>query len=297
MRRDLEIDLLRSFVSVAEHENFTRAAALVGRTQSAVSLQIKRLEEITGRRLFDRDRRSVTITPSGEALLVHAHSILAINDMALSQLVQPDAVGLVRVGAPDDYATFLLPAILSDFQKSNPRIQFEVVCDNGVDLLKLQRQRELDLVIATHGTAHLSGEIARYEPLHWVAGKACHLNPADPLSRILFPQGCECRKVALEALKIMGPSWTVAYSTRSIALMEKALLAGSGISVMEQAVIPESLTVIDGTNGLPPLEQVAICLHRGPGKQPPHVTLAADFILSRLQKTPATQRDQRKLAS
>lgn len=297
MRRDLEIDLLRSFVCVAEQQNFTRAAALVGRTQSAVSLQIKRLEEITGRRLFDRNRQTVTITPSGEALLVHAHRILTINDTALSQLVQPDAAGLVRIGAPDDYATFLLPAILGDFQKANPRIQFEVTCDNGIDLLQLQQQGELDLVLATHAKTDLSGEVARYEPLHWVAGKVSHLDPSDPLSLVLFPQGCECRSVALDALKTMGRSWTVAYSTRSIALMESALLAGSSISVMEQSVIPSSLTIIDGTNGLPPLEHVAICLHRGSGKQPAHVTLVADFTLSRLQKAPAAMRGPHKLAS
>ena len=297
MQRDLEVDLLRSFVSVAEHENFTRAAAAIGRTQSAVSLQIKRLEEIAGCRLFDRSRQSVKITQSGEILLVHAHRILAMNDVALAQLMQPEAAGLVRVGAPDDYATYLLPDVLEAFSNANPRIRFEVTCDNGVDLLKMQHQGQLDIVIATHPVDDLSGEVARYEPLHWVAGQVPYLDPVEPLSLVLFPQGCVCRHVALRALSGTGREWNIAYSTRSIGLMENALLKGSGVSVMERAIIPNSLTIVDGTNGLPPLGQVAICVHRSQKSAQAHVSLAADFILSRLQQGPVDLRTPRKMAS
>ncbi len=297
MRRDLEIDLLRSFVSVAEHKNFTRAAAAIGRTQSAISLQIKRLEEITGCRLFERNRQSVKITHNGEFLLVHAHRILAMNDVALAQLIQPEAAGLVRIGAPDDYATYLLPDLLEAFSNANPRIRFEVICDNGVDLLKMQRQGQMDIVIATHPADDLSGEIARYEPLHWVAGRVPYLDPVEPLSLVLFPQGCVCRNAALRALGDIGREWNIAYSTRSIGLMENALLKGSGISVMERAVIPNSLTIVDGRNGLPPLGQVAISVHRNQQSAPEHVNLAADFLLSRLQQGSEDLRMPRKLAS
>lgn len=169
MKRDLEIDLLRSFVAVAAHRNFTQAATAIGRTQSAVSLQIKRLEDIVGKRLFERSRQSVVITNVGETLLVYANRILATNDAALSHIQDPEAAGLVRVGAPDDYATLLLPPILSRLRKAYPRLQFEVTCDNTRELLLQLERGALDVVVATHLRQDVAGEIARYEPLHWVA--------------------------------------------------------------------------------------------------------------------------------
>lgn len=281
MKRDLEIDLLRSFAAVAAHRNFTHAAKAIGRTQSAVSLQIKRLEDIVEKRLFERDRQSVSITQVGEALLVYANRILASNDAALSHLRRPEAEGLVRIGAPDDYATFLLPAILSALSNEHPRLQFEVTCDNASDLLPLLDQGQLDLVVATHRSDAVAGQVARYEPLHWVAAPEFKDDPDETLSLVLFPKGCVCREVALEALKRIDRSWHVAYSTRSIGLMERALLDGNAVSAMEASVIPSSLKIVDGQLGLPPLSEVAISVHHSNARET-HVSLAADFILSKL---------------
>ncbi len=281
MRRDLEIDLLRSFVAVAAHRNFTHAAQAIGRTQSAVSLQIKRLEEIVDKRLFDRTRQSVSITHVGEALLVYANRILAANDAALSHLQRPEAEGLVRIGAPDDYATFLLPPILSALVKEHPRLQFEVTCDNASDLLPMLDQGQLDVIVATHRADAVAGQIARYEQLHWVASPDYMDDPDVPLALVLFPTGCVCREVALDALKRIDRSWRVAYSTRSIGLMEQALLDGSAVSVMEASVIPSGLKIIDGKSGLPPLSEVVISIHQSNTCEA-HVSLAADFILGKL---------------
>lgn len=281
MRRDLEIDLLRSFIAVSAHRNFTHAAEAIGRTQSAVSLQIKRLEAIIGKRLFDRSRQSVAITPVGEALLVYAHRILAANDAALSHLERPEAAGLVRIGAPDDYATFLLPPILSALKKHHPRLQFEVICDNGCDLLPMLDRQALDIVLATHRPDAVAGEIARYEPLHWVAAPDYVDDPARPMSLVLFPTGCVCRDIALDALKEIDRAWHVAYSTRSIGLMEKAVLENAAVSVMEVSTIPASLKIIDGEQGLPALPDVVISVHRS-NTGAPHVLLAADFLLAKL---------------
>ena len=207
MKRDLEIDLLRSFVAVAVHRNFTHAAQAVGRTQSAVSLQIKRLETIVEKRLFERSRQSVTITQTGEVLLVYANRILAANDAALSHLQRPEAEGLVRIGAPDDYATFLLPPVLSALTKAHPRLQFEVTCDNASDLLPDLAKGQLDVVVATHRPNSAAGHVARHEPLHWVAAPEFIDNRDEPLSLVLFPSGCVCRDIALDALRCIraGP--------------------------------------------------------------------------------------------
>ncbi len=281
MKRDLEIDLLRSFVAVAAHRNFTQAAHDIGRTQSAVSLQIKRLEEIVEKRLFERSRQSVTITQTGEALLVYANRILAANDEALSHLQRPEAEGLIRIGAPDDYATYLLPPLLSALRKEHPRLQFEVTCDNASDLLSLMRQGQLDVVVATHRPEAVGGQIARHEPLHWVAAPDFIDGPDAPLSLVLFPAGCVCREIALDALKCIDRPWRIAYSTRSIGLMEKALMDGSSVSVMEASVIPGGLRIIDGQAGFPRLSEVVISVHKF-GASETHVSLAVDFLADRL---------------
>ncbi|WP_299963518.1 LysR substrate-binding domain-containing protein [uncultured Roseobacter sp.] len=285
MKRDLEIDLLRSFVAVAAHLNFTKAAIAIGRTQSAVSLQIKRLEEIVGKRLFDRSRQSVSITRTGESLLVYANRILAANDAALSHIQRPEAAGLVRIGAPDDYAAFLLPPVLSAIRKEHPRLQLEVTCDNTCDLLPQIDNGGLDVVLATHQTTAVAGEIARYEPLHWVAAPDYSDDPAAALSLVLFPAGCVCRDIALDALRRIDRTWHVAYSTRSIGLIEQAILESSGVSVMEASTIPPSLKVIDGRPGFPALPDVVISVHRSTISEA-HVSLVADYLLSKLAGKP-----------
>ena len=261
MNRDLEIDLLRSFVAVAVHLNFTKAAQSVSRTQSAISLQIKRLEEIVERPLFDRNRQSVSITPTGEALLVHANRILLANDAALSQIRYPEAQGRIRIGAPDDYATLLLPTILSTIEKDHPLLQLEVVCENTPDLLRMLASDDLDIVIAVYAPNDVSGRLARYEPLHWVASPSFIDDPETPLSLALWPANCISRKFALDALKQIDRDWRISYSTRSIGLIESALLNSTSVGVMEASCIPDSLCIIDGSIGLPPLSDVAICIH------------------------------------
>lgn len=289
MQRDLEIDLLRSFVAVAAQSNFTRAATAVGRTQSAVSLQIKRLEEIIGESLFERTRQSVTITRAGETLLVYANRILKTNDEALSHLTRPEAAGLVRIGAPDDYAARLLPDILARFSSDYPLIRIEVTCDNSVDLLEMQRKGALDIVVATHPLHDVAGQVARREPLHWVASSRFVDDPDKPLPLVLFPAGCVCRALALAALDQGDRKWSVAYSTRSLVLIESAVASGSGVSVMEASTIPESLRIIDGQPGFPPLPDVAISVHHRPSDQSAQILLAADFLFGELGK-PVRQR-------
>ena len=283
MPQDLEIDLLRTFVAVASHKNFTRAAAALGRTQSAVSMRLKRLEEVVTLRLFERTKKSVKITAEGETLLFYANRILQLNDEALCRLVKPNAEGLVRIGAPDDYATCFLPQALSSFSKAHPLVRLEVSCDNGSDLLRRLKEGKLDLVLATHQLNDISGEVIRKEPLHWVASPSFFCDHSEPLPLVLFPQGCVCREVALRALEDMARSWRLAYSTRSIALIQSAVASGSGVTVMEASTIPEGFEVLDGTAGFPDLDDVVISLHRSPGEESPATVLASEHISRELR--------------
>lgn len=278
MQRDLEIDLLRAFVAVAQHRNFTLAAGVLGRTQSAISIQIKRLEKIVGLRLFERSNKAVSITSQGETLLGDANRILQLNDEALSRLREPDADGLVRIGTPDDYATYLLPQVLSEFSTAYPRVQIEVDCDNGADLLRQLDQGKLDLVIAAHPTQNNAGEFIRREPLHWVAAANFYANPDEPVPLVMYPNGCVCRNIALDALNDAEKPWRIAYTTRSIAVIHNAVAAGSGVAVSETSTIQPGFEILDGRDGFPVLQDIVISLHRREGQLTPAVTLAADYI-------------------
>lgn len=282
MQRDLEIDLLRSFVAIAAHRNFTRAAEAIGRTQSAVSLQLKRLEEIAGERLFERSRNAVEITPSGEALLVYANRILSANEAALAHMRRPEAEGLIRFGAPDDYASYLLAPILAAFSAEYPLIEFELACESSIDLLPMLRRGEIDILLATHSSDQVRGRIARYEPLHWVAAPDYLDDPEQRLKLALFPNGCAVRQAGLAALEQIERPWRITCSTRSVDLIEQTLLNGSAVSVMEASIIPESLRILDGHPGFPPLPEIAMSVHYNKGACAPHVGIFADYLVREL---------------
>lgn len=285
MQKDLEIDLLRAFIAVANHESFTKAAMLLCRTQSAISMQIKKLESIVGLQLFSRTRKSVQITSDGETLLIYANQIIRLNDETLSRLSEPETDGVVRIGAPDDYATHLLPPILSSFSKNHPLVSVEIHCDNGADLLALLDKGKLDLVIATHPLTNLSGEILRKESLHWVASPDFYIDDMKPLPLILFPPGCVCREAAFQALEQMGRPWRISYSTHSIALIYSALTSKSGVTVMEASIIPEGYKILDGKEGFPVLPEVAMALHRHPGQLSPATQLACKHFSDKLKNS------------
>jgi len=282
MQRDLEIDLLRSFVAIAAHRSFTRAAEAIGRTQSAVSLQLKRLEEITGERLFERSRNSVEITPTGEALLVHANRILMANEAALAHIRRPEAEGLIRFGAPDDYASYLLAPILAGFRAEYPLVQFELTCESSIDLVPMLEHGEIDIMLGTHQSDQVKGRIARYESLHWVAGPDYVDDPAQRLSLALFPHGCAVRHAGLAALEQIERSWRITCSTRSVSLIEQTVLNGAGVSVMEASIIPETLRILDGQPGFPPLPEIAMSVHYNKAACAPHVGIFSDYLVGEL---------------
>lgn len=282
MQRDLEIDLLRAFVAVAEQQNFTRAGVILGRSQSAVSLQIKRLETIVGLELFYRTKKTVKITQSGETLKIYADRLLSLNDEALSCMKEPEANGLVRIGAPDDYATYLLPDLLSSLSRKHPRIQIEVTCENSTELLPLFKQAALDLILTTHQLNGVSGEVLRRERVHWVAARDFIVPETEAVPLVLFSAGSAVRTLAMEALGKMQKPWRIAYSTRSISLIENAVKTGAGVAVMEASIIPKGFKILDGSDGFPSLPDVMMCLHSQSVKNSPAIKLAYEHLKKEL---------------
>jgi DNA-binding transcriptional LysR family regulator len=263
---DLPTDLLRTFIAVNDHGGFTRAAEVVHLTQSAVSMQMRRLEEIVGRDLFTRQGRSVVLTPGGETLSVHARQILKLQDEALSALVQPEVEGTVRLGIPDDYVSFL-PAIFTRFSGTHPKIRVQVICQQSSEIHELMRREELDLALVTAscGNPITFGTVVRMEPLIWIASSHKAVEKENPLPLAMFTDQCYLHEEAIKVLEKMGRSCRVAYSSPSMAGLVAAVQSGLAVALVTRANYIEGTRILGPDDGFPIMAPVALEIHRRPG--------------------------------
>ncbi len=278
---NLDIDLLRAFVAVAETGSFTRAAGRLGRVQSAVSMQVKRLEEVAGSRLFDRSRRRVALSEDGEVLLGYARRMLSLNEAALTDLGQAAFEGRLRLGAADT-AAYFLAGILSRFARAYPRVQLEVRCDRSWHLLDALDGGGIDLALVTQQGAHGGGRVLRREPLVWASSRGQSVHEADPLPLAVFAQGCAYRAAAMGALDGIGRRWRIAYSSTSVAGVQAAAMTGLAIGVLPQSTLLKGMRVLGPEDGVPPLPDYAITLHEPPGTRAPPAARLADDIAAQL---------------
>lgn len=255
-------ELLRAFVAVVENGGFSQAAARLLRGQSAVSLQIKRLEAQLGVRLLNRTPRRVSLTGDGEAILDHARRILSLNDELLARVREPELTGLVRLGAPEDFATSHLPSVLARFSRSHPKVALEVTCELTLELLERFRSGGLDLaLIKREPMGHVGGTRVWREPLVWVAASHSVAETTAPLPLVVSPRPCVYRKRATDALDRHGRSWRIAYTCGSLTGNHAAVRAGLGLSVLPKAMVPADLTVLnDELFDLPALDDTEIAL-------------------------------------
>ncbi len=270
---NLDPDLLRAFVAVAEHRSFTRAAILLNRTQSAVSMQIKRLEDRLGAELFTRTKANVDLSAAGEALLGYARQILSLNDEAVGRLAERKIEGTVRLGVMDDYGTCVVPPLLSSFLAGYPRIHVEM--ETGLTASMPARLGEAyDLVIAMHPEGRGDGEFLRREPAVWAASASHAVEHQTPLPVALYPQGCLFRKWAMEALDAARRPWRLAFVSHSLAAVEAVAAQGLAVTVVKAGTFPPSLRVLTDQDGLPKLPAADICLHRATDLSPAGALLA-----------------------
>ncbi len=256
---NLDLDLLRAFLAVADCRNFTRAAERLHRVQSAVSMQVKRLEEIVGKRLFERSPRAVSLTVDGEVLLDYARRMLAINDAALAQLREPGVVGSVRLGTADT-ASIFLPGILARFNRAHPAVQVEVRCDRSWNLLDALEESTLDLALVTQSCGRRGGRRLRREPLVWAASRHHRVHRADPLPVALFAQGCAYRKAAMEALDASGRAWRMAYSSTSPNGIRAAVESGLAVGALAKSTLSKDMMTPTPAEGFPTLPRYEITL-------------------------------------
>ena len=197
MNPNLESDLLRTLVAIADTKNFTRASKIVSRTQSAVSVQMKKLEEIVGERLFERGSRGVMLTPPGEQLVKDARRILSLIDQAAVSLHADPLAGNVRIGVPEEYGGTVLPRVLARFSMMHPQVEVTVRCAPSSELTAEIDQGELDLVVVHEEAARIGGEILLNDPVVWVTSDKHFQHECCPLPVAVWQRGCWWREWAL----------------------------------------------------------------------------------------------------
>ena len=277
----LDTDTLRTFVAIAENGSFTRAAHQVFRTPSALSMQIKRLEETLGQSLFIREARRVSLTPEGEVLLGYGRRLLKLNEEAVGRFLAPSLEGSVRLGTPDDVGTRVLPQVLTRFARSHPAVQVNVNAGRSVDLLKRLDDGELDLALVTLGHSDLSakrGEVVHTEPLVWAGRDGGVAVQRSPLPLSLANHGCAWREMALGALDKAEISYRVADNSEHCAGQEAAMLADLAVAPFPASLVQPPLRVLGPENGLPALGDYQIALVRRDGSGPAAEALAEQVV-------------------
>lgn len=265
----LDPDLLRAFVLIAEGRSFTDAASLLGRTQSAVSMQIKRLEEILGQPVLSRSRGAgVELTPHGQYLLERAREILSLNDEVVANFHAPAMSGSVRLGTPDDYALRYLPEILARFAQTHPAVEVSVVCLPSLELVKLLRNDELDLTLCSDGNQPRGWPQTPLwrGRLIWVTSTRHAPHRLTPLPLALADAArtdCSWRNAAEAALRRARINYRVAYTSASQVGTLVPVMAGLAVTVCASSWLPDGLRPLRLEEGMPQLPEYSIVLLKG----------------------------------
>ncbi len=278
MHRDFEPDLLHTFVAIAETGGFARAGERVHRSQSAVSLQMKRLEAQAGTNLFQRDGRRMTLTEEGHCLLRYAERILALHDEARTSLNAAGVGGNVRFGTIQDLADGVLPQVLGRFARALPDTRLEVRVDNTAALVEALDAGALDLAIAVGDGGH-DGKLLRREPSVWIGSATMDGLHKEPLPLILCNAPCGFREMAIWALDQARIRSRVVLTSPSFAGVKAAVRAGLGITVRGVSALDDGLIVLGDGDGLPDLPDFVIMLHRARGADAPAVDKLADLLI------------------
>lgn len=287
---NLSLDSLRTLVITQDLGGFGRASERLLRTPSAISLQMKRLQEEIGVPLFRRQGRKTLLTEQGEIALRYARRMLDLNDEMVDTLRGSSLSGVVRIGFGQDFLATVLPMVIARFDALYPLVKLEVTVDVGQVLLQKVDSGDLDVVLTLGGaqkkTAHLLSEL----PLHWIASPSFRDRARQPLPLALFSPPCGCQTPGLEALERAGRPWRVAMTSPSLTGLWAAVSAGLGLTTRADLGLPEDVRTID--LDLPPLGNIPITLHRRRGLRAPNATrfaeiteeLVATYLRSHLNK-------------
>lgn len=262
MNPSLESDLLRTLVAIADTGNFTRASEVVGRTQSAVSVQMKKLEDVVGETLFDRGPRGVTLTAPGERLVTDARRILSLLDQAAASLRLDPLDGFVRMGIPEEYGGTILPRVLSRFATMHPQVEVTVRCAPSSELNSELDKGTLDLIVVHEEANRIGGEVLLHDPVVWVTSEKHFQHETNPIPVAVCDRGCWWREWALASLDQQQKDYRIGYVSGSTFGLQAAVSSGIAVAVLAQSQIPPDCRELTLQEGFPQLQGTNIVLRK-----------------------------------
>ena len=268
MRNDLDMALVRAFLTVVEAGGVTRAAAALGVSQAAASQQIRRLEEALDCHLFERIGRRLVLAPAGERLLAQARRLLAMNDEVWSSMRTPSFEGEVRLGVPYDIVGSFVPAVLRGFAKAQPRVRVSLVCEDSKIVREALTSGGVDLALTTETDCGRHGETLRTDRLVWVGGSGGDAHLKDPLPVSLGAPSCVFRPVAIEALGKARRDWRAVCEVSRMEPVHAVLEAGLAVAPLLRSSVPARFEILGRDARLPALPEFRINLYAPPGLSP-----------------------------
>jgi DNA-binding transcriptional LysR family regulator len=260
MIMNLQIDYLRTFIAVTDTKGFTKAGIQVNRSQSAVSMQIKRLEDEIGKPVFERIGKTVKLTTEGSRLIKYARRIVKEHDDAVMALTKPALKGFIRFGSPEHYTAGILPKLLARFASSYPDVLVEMRCENSDKIKAAIDKGQLDIGLCTQISE--GGQVIYHDPVVWVADPGFIVQKDKPISLAVFDEDCIFRTWALDALEKAGIRYRIVYVSRSISGLLDAVRAGFAVAPVVQSNVPPDLKIVGLEDGLPVLPVSNIVMHR-----------------------------------
>jgi len=264
--QDLQLDWLRAFVAVVDAGSLSAATRALHRSQSAVSMQLKKLEQAAGSTLLLRSPRHLELTAAGEALLPQARRVLAAHAAALDTLHGGEINGQLRLGVPEDYAVAYLASVLKDYAGRYPAVDINLVCEQSTALIRKVESGELDLAVVSRDQPE-RGEYLFDETMVWVGDPQYAAWLRDPLPIALYELGSRARSAVLDAVEARQRAWRVVYSSPSVAGQLAAVQSGMAVAVLTVCSLPPGIQVLGMEQGLPPLPPLQVALIRSPHSQ------------------------------
>jgi len=258
----LDSDLMRTFLEVAETGSVTRAADVVGRTQSAVSMQVRRLEDILGQRLFERQARGVALTQDGKRLLPYARRVVQCLDEAAMALRHRPLNGPVRIGIPEEYCETILPAALARFGERHPDVDVFVRCDHSDAQIASLAANDLDLAIIFEKSRSSEGQLLAIDPTVWVTSLAHSQHLRRPLPIALYVNPDWCNDYATQSLEKAGIDYRIAFVCDPSAGLRVAVQEGLAVTFLTRSTIPSDCRELTAEDGFPPIDSALVVLRR-----------------------------------
>lgn len=284
--KNLPIDLLRTFVTVTELNNISRAGELLGRSQPAISLQVKRLESIINDSLFKRTQgQRFELTLSGQVLFDYAQRILVLNDEAMNYFSAPTVRDSIRLGIPNEFASTLLPKIIGRFAKIYPGVHLEVTSDLSNNLAPKFLNKQFDLLLSLSDDENLISQHSRTiknDALVWVNKKDTEVHLKKTIPLVVAPEGCLYRRRMLQRLSRINQPWSIVYTIPGLTGIQAAIAEGLGVTALAKSTVPESLDIIPESEQFPDLGEVTISLIREEDSRGEALDLLAEYIKTSL---------------